>query len=82
MSDVQSPNQPDSPTRTTDRRAADRERRLAEISNGAAVRAALGQGALYRLLPDGRHEITFRTVIFTGGTLAETINMARTVRPR
>lgn len=59
-----------------------RDRRVQEIANGAVVRAALTQAAQYRLLPDGRHEITFRTVIFTGATLAETIKMAEQVRAK
>jgi hypothetical protein len=59
----------------TARRAA-RAARVEAIRNGARVRNALGEAALYQQLDD-RHEIVFRGERFRGATLEEVITKAK-----
>jgi hypothetical protein len=51
-----------------------RAARLAAIVAGAEVRAALGQGATYELLSDGRHRVRLRQRVGIGATVAEAID--------
>jgi len=54
-----------------------RSARVQAIVDGARVRQALGQAALYRRLPDGQHEVVFRGERFVGSTLDQAIEAAR-----
>jgi hypothetical protein len=53
------------------------ESRAAAIRQAAIVRAALGQAASHRLLPDGRHQVVLRGgTCYTVGTLDQAIDRA------
>lgn len=54
-----------------------RAERIEAIRDAAEVRARLGQGAQYRRLPDGSHEIIFRGRIFIQPTLDVAIAEAK-----
>ncbi len=54
-----------------------RRARVAEIRAAALVRQALGQGAIHRLLPDGRHEVTIDGRTAVGDTLDAAIAETR-----
>ena len=61
---------------TADTRAAQRAERIDLIVSAATVRERLGVWARYRRLADGRHEVTYRGVVFVGKTLDEAIRAA------
>jgi len=58
-------------------RRPNREERIEAIRNAAAVREALGQGALYRRLPSGEDEVIYRGKQHVGWTLADVIAAAK-----
>jgi hypothetical protein len=62
-------------------REAARRLRVQTIIDAGKVRAALGQGARHRLLPDGSHEIIVSGRTATAATVAEAIDQARGYRP-
>ena len=51
-------------------------KRVQAIRDGARVRKALGQAALYRARPGGAHEVTWRGQVFTADTVDEAIDEA------
>ena len=64
-------------TTPTTRPADQRQQRIAAIVSACTVRDALGLFTRYRRLADGRHEVTYRGVVFTGSTLQEAIEVAQ-----
>jgi len=54
-----------------------REARIEAIRQGAIVRSALGQAAIHRRFPDGRHEVIVRGQVHVGASLYLAIDIAR-----